>query len=290
MNYLIRRRKLGRTSARMIAQKSQTGIQAFRNDQNPPPGEIVFRWGCTSILPGNPTVIQKAAAIHAVGDKLEFRRLLDQHELSPKTYFTREEVRFPAIVRPRYHHQGRNLYVVNDAAELETAIAKALNHRVKWQHGNEGWYGSEIIQKMAEYRVGVVSGRAVWVARKTPGNPQDIAWNVYQGGRFDNVAWDAWPLKAVKDSIAAFNLTELDFGGVDVMVDAEDESYILEINAAPSLTSDYRQTGFAKAFDYIVRNGSKRLPLVEEKGGYKKFIHPAVCAEARMVQEAPRNA
>ncbi len=287
MNYLIRRRKLGKTSAKKISEKSTTGIRWFRNDDPAVPvGEIVFRWGCTSTLPGHPKVIQEARAIHAVGDKLAFRKLLDEHELCPKTYFTREEVRYPAIVRPRYHHQGRNLYVVNNAAELEEAIRKALNHRVKWQHGNEGWYASEIIQKVSEYRVGVVSGRAVWVAKKTPGNPQAIAWNVFQGGHFDNVAWDDWPLKAVKDSIAAFNLTELDFGGVDVMVDAEGETYILEINAAPSLTSDYRQTGFAKAFDYIVQHGAARIPLVAEKGGYKKFIHPAVCPDARMAQGA----
>lgn len=284
MNYLIRRRKLGKTSAKAIAAKSTTGIQAFRNDQKlPDVADMVFRWGCVSNIPGEPKIIQKAAAIHAVGDKLEFRRLLDEKELCPATYFTRETVKFPAIVRPRYHHQGRNLYVVRNAAELEVAIQKAMNHRVKWQNGNEGWYASEIIDKVAEYRVGVVSGRAVWVARKTPGNPQDIAWNVFQGGRFDNVSWQDWPLKAVKESIEAFNLTELDFGGVDVMVDKDGESYILEINAAPSLTSDYRQSCFAKAFDYIVQNGPKRIPLVAEKGSYLKFIHPAIDAKAKLV-------
>jgi len=127
----------------------------------------------------------------------------------------------------------------------------------------------------------VVSGRAVCVARKHPGNPNQVAWNVFQGGRFENVRWDEWPLKAVKNSIAAFNLSGLDFGGVDVMVDREGETYILEINAAPSLTSPYRQECFAKAFDYILEHGKQTIPLQAAKGGYTKFIHPAINQNAR---------
>jgi glutathione synthase/RimK-type ligase-like ATP-grasp enzyme len=125
-----------------------------------------------------------------------------------------------------------------------------------------------------------VQGRAVAVAQKTPSNPDDVAWNVAQGGRFDNVPWDSWPLQAVRKSIEAFNLSELDFGGVDVMVDAEGKAYIIEINSAPSLTSPYRQECMAKAFDYISEHGKERIPLVEERGGYRKFIHPAVCERA----------
>jgi glutathione synthase/RimK-type ligase-like ATP-grasp enzyme len=123
------------------------------------------------------------------------------------------------------------------------------------------------------------------VAQKTPGNADDIAWNVAQGGRFDNVRWDDWPLKAVRIAIEGFNLSDLDFGGVDVMVDGEGEAYILEINSAPSLTSEYRQTCFAKAFDYIIQRGKERIPLTKERGGYLKFIHPAINDRAKMAVE-----
>jgi len=274
MVYLIRRRKLGRGSCRGIKTFSRTGIGVFRNDKaNIPPAELVFRWGCTSDLPGNPKVINKAEAIHLVSDKLEFRKRLNEADLCPDTYFTKEEVCFPAVVRPRVHAQGRKLWVANNYFDLEQAIMRCPN----------GWYASQLINKTAEYRVFVAQGRAVWVAKKTPGNPDQVAWNVAQGGRFDNVRWDEWPLKAVRVSIEAFKLSGLDFGGVDVMVDAEGECYVLEINAAPSQTSPYRQECVAKAFDYIVRNGKQEIPMVDAKGGYKKFIHPAVSAEAQMV-------
>ena len=129
-----------------------------------------------------------------------------------------------------------------------------------------------------------VQGRVVWVAEKTPDDPSDIAWNVARGGRFDNVRWGDWPLRAVRVSREAFLLSRLDFGAVDVMVDAEGECYVLEINSAPSQTSPYRQKCMAKAFDYIMRNENKeRIPVTEARGGWKKFIHPALSDEAILI-------
>jgi glutathione synthase/RimK-type ligase-like ATP-grasp enzyme len=129
----------------------------------------------------------------------------------------------------------------------------------------------------------MAQGRVVWVASKTPGNPDAVAWNVARGGRFDNVRWDQWPLKAIRVARDAFLLSSLDFGGVDIMVDAQNNAYVLEINSAPSQTSPYRQEATAKAFDYIVNYGKDRIDVTEEKGGWRKFIHPAISNEAIMV-------
>lgn len=273
MAYLIRRRKLGRTSCREISRLSHGRIRTFRDDMRLPQDNLVFRWGCTATLPGNPRIINDAEAIHLVNNKREFRGLLmgADAKLVPATWFRPEDVHYPCVVRPEHHHQGRRLFVCHSRPELVNAIARC----------GHNWYASELINKVAEYRVFVVSGRCVCVARKHPGNPGQVAWNVFQGGRFENVNWGVWPLKAVKNSIKAFNLSGLDFGGVDVMVDAAGETYILEINAAPSLTSPYRQECFAKAFDYILEHGKQVIPLQEAKGGYIKFIHPAINQNAR---------
>jgi len=83
-------------------------------------------------------------------------------------------------------------------------------------------------------------------------------------------------------SVEAFNLSNLDFGGVDVMTDSSGAAYIIEINSAPSLTSEYRQTCFAKVFDYIITHGKERIPLIKSKGGYRKFVHPAISDRARL--------
>ncbi len=290
-NVILRRRKLGRTSAREIARHVPNTI-VVRNDATIPilqAGKL-FRWGCTSDVPEGYEIINQARAIHEVNDKSGFRMKLMQEapDTIPKTYIDQiafnlandldldEEGHcpFPVIVRPQRHAQGRRLYKCATWNELQRAV----------QLCGAGYYISQYIPKIAEYRVAVVQGRAVWVARKTPANPEAIAWNVAQGGRFDNVGWGEWPLKVVKTAIKAFNVSSLDFGGVDVMVDAEGNCYVLEINSAPSLTSPYRQECMGKAFAYIVANGKARIPLVEAKGGYRKFIHPAVCEDAILVE------
>jgi glutathione synthase/RimK-type ligase-like ATP-grasp enzyme len=274
---ILRRRKLGRTSAKEIA-KSIPNCRVIINDRNIPDanaGDMLIRWGCTSNVPEGYNIINQARAIHEVNDKSGFRMKL-MREAPDTVPVTRldvieflgdfENIGFPVIVRPQRHAQGRNIYLCNTTVELEAAAARC----------GEGYYISQYIPKVAEYRVAIVSGRAVWVAKKTPADPNAIAWNVAQGGRFDNVRWDEWPLKAVKTAIKAFNVSTLDFGGVDIMVDADNNCYVLEINSAPSLTSPYRQQCMAKAFTYIVENGKERIPTIDKKGNYKKFIHPAL--------------
>jgi glutathione synthase/RimK-type ligase-like ATP-grasp enzyme len=271
MVYLLRRRGLGKTSCDGIVAASQMNIGVHRSDRRLPEAVTVIRWGCTANVPAE-HIINSAKAIHRVSDKSGFRALLDEHELCPATWFTRDEVVFPAIVRPQYHSQGKKLWLVNNLAELDDAINRA----------GEGWYASAYIKKTAEYRIYAAQGRAIAVATKIPRDPNAVAWNQAQGSTFHNVRWNEWPLKAIRVGLEGFKLSGLDFGGVDVMVDAENNAYILEINAAPSLTSRYRQGQFAKTFDYMLQNGKEALALIEEKGGYKKFIHPAVCEEALM--------
>lgn len=265
-HYILRRRKLGRKSCKGILAQSRSDLRVIRNDQGvPDDGEIVFRWGCTSAIPSH-QIVNSAEAIARVGDKLEFRRILQEHELCPETWFIPDAIQLPCIIRPRHHAQGRKLY----HCRTQEDVAAALR-----QCGND-FYASRVIDKAAEYRVLVAQGRAVWVVRKYPGNPQDIAWNVARGGRFENIRWDAWPLKAIKTAIEAFELSGLDFGGIDVMEDKAGEMSVLEINSAPSQTSPYRQQCMARVFDYIVEHGKDTIPLVDRKGGYKKFIHPAI--------------
>lgn len=282
---LLRKRKLGMGSCRGIQQFSAQGIRWYRNDGAIPNDvDVLFRWGCTSQC-GAGLTVNTAEAIGWCSDKRTSRLAMQTAGVSvpetwgvnaDRTYTGRPnavdaiEVRPAFVARPCTHAQGRNLLVAN--------WVEAFEQTVTWGGG----YVSRLIPKVAEYRVFVSQGRAVWVARKTPGNPNDVAWNVARGGRFDNVAWDDWPLRVVKEAIKAVAVCPgLTFGGVDVMVDAEGVPYVLEINSAPSQTSPYRQECVAKAFDWIVRTSSKNvIPLSNERGGWRKFIHPALTDEA----------
>lgn len=293
---ILRRPKLGRTSARSIALRAEHPMTVIRHDLMHrrrylpviPQTDLLIRWGCTADFPGNPrTTLNTSRSIHEVNDKRGFRMKLMREcpEIVPRSWdnlqdYLPERDQYPTvIVRPQRHAQGRRLHLCNDRHE----VARWCNRY------NGGYYIQELINKVAEYRVFIVQGRVASVAQKTPGNPQDVAWNVARGGRFDNVRFDNWPLKAVKVAIQAFNQSSLDFGGVDVMTDEQGNAYVIEINSAPSLpnnadgTPTYRQLCMTKCFDYIIDNGKERIPLVEERGGYLKFIHPAIEPRARMV-------
>lgn len=278
---ILRRRKLGRGSALGISLFSTTGIKQVRNWCDPIPAQTdyVFRWGCTSdvSIPGmgvQVTIVNTARAIHWCSDKRQGR--LDMQAAGvpvPKTWGTWMEMAADSpdravVLRPCQHAQGRNLFVFHGRDRALAAKCRELG----------SFYLSELTDKVAEYRVFVCQNRAVWVAKKTPGNPEQVAWNVAQGGRFDNVRWGDWPLAVVKAALAAAKVSGTDFSGVDVMVDGEGNPYVLEVNSAPSQTSPYRQSCVAKAFDYIVRNGKEHFPDVADSANrtYKSYIHPAV--------------
>ncbi len=276
MNILLRRRKLGRTSCREVA--SRTEMHVFRNDKNlPDMVNFLFRWGCTTACDAKHT-INKSEAISLANDKKATRLTLAQLEnkgkpIIPLTWdtaadFTIKYSKYPVIVRPTHHAQGRSLYFCTEINQVKTAC-----HKI--QDKGKDYYISEYIEKEAEYRVFVVQNRVVWVTKKTPANPADIAWNVAQGGRFYNVPWNEWPLRACRIALMTTEAVGLDFGGVDVMQKGKD-FYVLEVNSAPSMTSEYRQTTTAKAFQYIIDNGKQHFPTPEKINSYKDCIHPCL--------------
>lgn len=285
-NVILRRRKLGRTSCREIASLASSDIKVVRNwrDAWPTGTDIVFRWGCTSSLPYAMTTVNTAESIHWCSDKKNGRLEMQQAGVPvPESWFASAfyadyvqglqeyvDINDTWVLRPAVHAQGRNL-IFGNAAMIAEYIS---NH----QHYREG-YVSRLINKVAEFRVFVCQNRAVWVAKKTPADPTAVAWNVAQGGRFDNVRWADWNTKVLQAALAAAKVSGTDFCGVDVMVDAEGLPYVLEVNSAPSQTSPYRQSCVAKAFDYIIQNNSKaHFEDVEwnERRTWKSYIHPAV--------------
>ena len=258
------------------------GVGWCRNDQEiPSETTLLIRWGCTSTT-GITTSAQlnPSSGIQTVNDKRQFRILLQANEedIVPLTVDSVDLARtvdtWPLVVRPVYHAQGRNLFVVSDLEDLVNVTRKPCMA--------SGWYASELIDKVAEYRVYVVSGRVATIARKTPDNPDAVAWNVAQGGRFDVVNWGDWPLEVVKVALQAFQHTGLDFSGIDVMVDRDGRAYVIEANSAPSLpflsdgSVSYRQKAMAKCFAFIRDNGKEHFDYPESITGWRDVIHPGV--------------
>lgn len=243
----------------------------------------LVRWGCTAEV-GMPAerTLNTSEAIHWCNNKRQSRLAMQEAGVPvPETYGSADEVSYRVgkwVLRPSKHAQGRHVYVYNVAEEDRVPGDEYYEMLRKARELGEH-YVSRLINKRAEYRVFVVQNRVAWVAQKTPGNPQDVAWNVAQGGRFDNVRWTDWNTKVLDAALKAAKVSGTDFCGVDVMVDAEGIPYVLEVNSAPSQTSPYRQQCVAKAFHYIFSTGSK-TPFEDinwnPRRTWRSYIHPAV--------------
>lgn len=241
-------------------------------------GDLLVRWGCTSNF-GVPLSrqVNKPDGIHRVNDKRGMRKLLMQSDpdIIPHTIFDEWDYPnyVPFVVRPTHHAQGRHLKVVENLGELMDVIN---SHPF-----SNGWYASELIHKVDEVRVYVVQGRVATVARKTPDNPDAVAWNVAQGGRFDVVRWGEWPMEAIKVALRAFKHSGLDFSGVDVMIDDTGRAYVIELNSAPSLPAlsdgsvSYRQACMAKTFKWMLEHGLDHMEA-DNYANWRGVIHPAI--------------
>ena len=294
----------GTTLKELVARETGMQESTFTGEQRT---DLVVRWGYTghlnSSLTGVP-IMNNPSAIHQVNNKLDFA-LRVSNEMdgqlpvltsdtcagSPVTASSRmASLSSPTtrwVLRARRHAQGRRMYKV-----FPTTLARVLRRYSRPLA--DGWYMRPRIQKAAEYRVYVVCGKVVAVARKTPGDPTKTAWNVARGGRFDLVRWDDWPLDVCRVAIGAFNLSELHFGGVDIMVEeGTNNPYFIEINSAPSLpltstrTHTTRHDAMARAFEWHAEYGRDRINC-DSLGyeGWRSVIHPAIWGNHSMNSRA----
>lgn len=271
---ILRRRGLGNTSTKAIKQYSNNDIEIIRNDAEiPQDTDLLIRWGCRSHFPSK-RCLNKSQAISEVNNKYTSRKRLQEAGISvPKLVTTEDDINFPVIVRPEFHSQGKLLYFCNSRNEIQEAVNELISK-------GKGSYVSEYIKKDQEFGVFIFNNRITSVIEKTPKSEEakeSIAWNVAQGThKFENVRWSEWPINVCIEALKAFKEFSLDFGRVDVIV-KDNVPYILEINSAHSLTSEYRQQTFAKCVDYYVENGSVINDInFEEVASYKSIIHPVL--------------
>lgn len=294
-NYVLRRKGVGEKIGDFEG-LSNTGLKVIRND-NPLPwnSKYVFRWGTTSNVPkanDDQVIVNKASAIHWAFDKRTSRKVFADNNLSMSTWIDFGKLlhefqscmehpdidgwvwnhNWPLIVRPESHIRSMDMEVCNSLEEVYTATQKFKKY-----------YISEYIKKDREFRVLVVSGRVIAMIEKIPEDKNEVSWGCVTEGKFKYIPWDEWPLEAAGKAIEAMRLSGLDFGAVDVIRRSTGltgpEDYVLEINTAPELTPYYMKC-FVKAFDYIVKNGTKVFEY--DKSSWKGLIHPAISNMAKI--------
>lgn len=221
-----------------IANVSGGAIQAICDKDRLPRrinGTLV-RWDSREPLEAD-TTVNSAEAVRLSRNKRESRVKLEG--LCPPTWFSLGDLQYPCLIRPRRHFAAQKFFVCNGMAAARRAITEC---------GRKRWYASPIVDKKLEYRVFVFQGKALKVVRRFHDDPEEVAWNIANGGRSVRLLRASWPTKVVNISVLAGEKLGLGWYAADVIADQEDKPYVLELNTAPGLQRDKTIDMLAKEF------------------------------------------
>jgi predicted ATP-grasp superfamily ATP-dependent carboligase len=223
---------------------------------------IVIRWGNKIVIPTDKSTIvyNNASAIALATDKKVSREIFINKGINtPRLIYlaTENNIKYPIIARPFVHSKGKNFVVLNNFDELNVHL-----------HSNTGWYYSEFVDKVKEFRVHCAHGKILNYLEKPNPKNGNIAWNIAQNGEaFTNVNWSDYNYDVASEALKAITALGLDFGGVDVMLDNEGKAWVLEVNTAATLSSaEYSMERYAKYFEWLFRSETRR-----EHWDYTKF-------------------
>ena len=209
-------------------------------------GSFLIRWG-SSLQPEMDDefdrVINYAGGIMNATNKLESLCILQEEGLKVPPFSTNpealaDEYGYPILGRKLRHARASDIQFCLQARDFRQP---------------RDFY-TAYIPTNREYRVHVVGDEAVRVQAKYLDFPeQKKEWirNYGTGYRFRNPRL-RMHRRRLQDAIRAVSVLGLDFGAVDLIVGDDNETYILEVNTAPScspLTGAAYVNGIANLFD-----------------------------------------
>ncbi len=228
---------------------------------------VIIRWGTReNITAENSIIYNKATAIAHATDKQESRQIFTERGVStPRLLLNVDDYKDGIIIaRPFVHSKGKNFVVINNKQELES-------------HWRNGWYYSEFVDKIREFRVHVGHSKVLALMEKHNPNNGNIAWNraVNDTEPFTRVKQSEADtqklLPVMVEAIKAVNALGLDMGGADVILDDNGVAYVLEVNTAPTLNSSPRVAEmWAKYWEWLLRVTTRR-----EHWDYTQFKKPS---------------
>jgi glutathione synthase/RimK-type ligase-like ATP-grasp enzyme len=237
------------------------------------PDEWIIRWGTRRLdfvranKPANSYTLNTSGALRRSQAKGEFRFMLADEGLSPPCILNRgdrldyaggvnhdKEQRY--VVRGARHFGGKGLHVVEGIREAE-ALLRTLG---------KGAYASPFINKDREYRVMVVGNEAAFIIRKPQPENGEVAWNHGEGTWVtcdttrDIRGFPGLYRRLTEEAADAVELAGLDFAAVDIMVKSTGEvsydTYVLELNSAPSITIQRNIDSLVVAIDRLIQERS----------------------------------
>lgn len=217
---------------------------------------IIIRWGTQEVLNDikDAVIYNKSKALALVSNKFESRKAMFAAgvnvPMNVDNNTAENLISYPVIARPFKHSKGKNFVTLPNRNSF-------LAH---YQTNKNGWYYSNFIDKVKEFRVHTASGKCLNLLEKPNPGPGQIAWNRAQGNdAFVSVKWEDYPLPVVLEGLKACKALGADFLGVDVILDKQGKAWVLEGNSSPTLnSSEYSCTRYSKYFEWLMRSPEYR--------------------------------
>lgn len=181
--------------------KEKLDAPNFRNS-------IIIRWGNAVQIDHKDSIIyNEAKAIQLASNKKRSREVFVEKGINTPRLVNPQStsLKYPIIARPSTHAKGSNFIILNNLAEF----TRHYN-----AHNSQGWYYSEFIDKVREYRVHCCSGKILNFLEKPNPKNGSIAWNRARNGgeAFENVKWADYDMNAGLEALKATQALGLDFG------------------------------------------------------------------------------
>lgn len=217
---------------------------------------IIIRWGTQEVLRdcANAVIYNTGKALSLVSNKFESRKAMHAAgvnvPLNVNLETAEQLISYPVIARPFKHSKGKNFITLANRA------AFTAHYRVN----SGGWYYSNFVDKVKEYRVHTASGKVLNLLEKPNPGGNQIAWNrALNNDPFVSVKWEDYSIPVVMEALKACKALGADFLGVDVIVDRQGKAWVLEGNSSPTLnSSEYSCTRYSKYFQWLMRSPEKR--------------------------------
>lgn len=148
----------------------------------------------------------------------------------PDTAFTRniddyytlsEKIGFPLIIKSSRMGKGANIFKINNKEELERMIKDIELEDKKAQN----YLLQEFIPYVHDLRV-LIIGDNIFTMKRIP-REGDFRANFSRGGSVELFDLDEEGKKLALDALHVVNMT---VGGVDILIDKDDNRYVLEVN------------------------------------------------------------
>ena len=162
----------------------------------------------------------------------------------PKTWYNINDSIIPYIARPRHHTYGQNFHQIETQGQHEQLKKIA----------RDGWYYSEMFPVDKEYRVITWGNEVLCSFRKEIAglSPKEVVQyrNRNRHGHHPSYLRIETITQEQEDiCVAAIAALGLDYGGVDIMVDANGNTVVCEVNSAPTI-----RAFFAEALKEKIKN------------------------------------